>query len=54
MAFVKCSVGGCDKKLQPILKVDARDRDTWFYRECDVCFKPACVQHSSGRGPDNL
>jgi hypothetical protein len=46
MAFVKCSVGGCDKKLQPILKVDARDRDTWFYRECDKCFRPVCEKHS--------
>ena len=37
MPFVKCSVDGCSRKLQPILKVDARDRDTWLYRECDVC-----------------
>ena len=42
MSFVKCSVDGCNRKLQPILKVDPRDRDTWLYRECDVCFKPAC------------
>ena len=47
MPFVKCSVDGCDRKLQPILKVDPRDRETWFYRECDVCFKPACEKHSS-------
>jgi hypothetical protein len=47
MSFVKCSVDGCSRKLQPILKVDARDRDTWFYRECDVCFKPVCEQHST-------
>jgi len=47
MSFVKCSVNGCDRKLQPILKVDPRDRDTWFYRECDVCLKPACEKHSS-------
>jgi hypothetical protein len=46
MYFVKCSVDGCNRKLQPILKVDARDRDTWFYRECDVCLKPACEKHS--------
>ena len=47
MPFVKCSVDGCSRKLQPILKVDPRDRDTWFYRECDVCFQPACEEHSS-------
>jgi hypothetical protein len=47
MPFVKCSVDGCSRKLQPILKVDPRDRDTWFYRECDVCFKPACEEHST-------
>jgi hypothetical protein len=47
MSFVKCSVDGCGRKLQPILKVDARDRDTWLYRECDVCLKPACQKHSS-------
>jgi hypothetical protein len=46
MAFVKCSVDGCNHKLQPILKVDPRDRDTWFYRECDVCLNPACEKHS--------
>ena len=47
MPFVKCSVNGCNRKLQPILKVDPRDRDTWFYRECNVCLKPACEKHSS-------
>jgi hypothetical protein len=47
MSFVKCSVDGCGRKLQPILKVDPRDRDTWFYRECDVCLKPVCEKHST-------
>jgi hypothetical protein len=47
MPFVKCSVDGCNRKLQPILKVDPRDRDTWFYRECNECLKPACEKHSS-------
>jgi hypothetical protein len=47
MSFVMCSVDGCNRKLQPILKVDPRDRDTWFYRECDVCLKPACEKHSA-------
>ena len=47
MPFVQCSVGGCNRKLQPILKVDPKDRDTWFYRECDKCFKPVCAKHSS-------
>jgi hypothetical protein len=47
MSFVKCSVDGCSRKLQPILKVDPRDRDTWLYRECDVCLKPVCEKHSS-------
>src|SRR5205807_213089 len=47
MSFVKCSVDGCSRKLQPILKVDPRDRDTWVYRECDVCLKPACEKHSA-------
>jgi hypothetical protein len=50
MPFVKCSVDGCSRKLQPILKVDPRDRDTWFYRECDVCFRPVCEKHSSEVG----
>src|SRR3954447_23479545 len=48
MPFVKCSVGSCSRKLQPVLKVDPRDRDTWFYRECEVCLRPACEEHSSG------
>ncbi len=47
MPFVKCSVDGCSRKLQPLLKVDPRDRDTWFYRECDVCFRPNHMKHSS-------
>src|SRR5205085_5889034 len=47
MSFVKCSVDGCSRKLQPVLKVDPRDRDTWLYRECDVCLKPACEKHSA-------
>ena len=50
MPFVKCSVDGCSRKLQPIVKVDPKDRETWFYRECDVCFKPACEKHSSEVG----
>ena len=47
MPFVMCSVDGCNRKLQPILKVDPKDRDTWLYRECDVCLRPACENHSS-------
>lgn len=47
MPFVKCSVGGCSRKLQPIVKVDPRDRDTWLYRECDVCLRPVCEEHST-------
>jgi hypothetical protein len=46
MPFVKCSVGGCNRKLQPILKVDPKDWETWFYPECDVCFRPVCGKHS--------
>ena len=47
MAFVKCSVDGCSRKLQPILKVEPRDRDTWFYREGGVCHKPVCEKHAA-------
>src|SRR3954451_15012124 len=47
MPFVKSSVGGCSRKIQPILKVKPRDRDTWFYRECDLCLRPVCEQHST-------
>ena len=50
MAFVKCSVDGCGRRLQPVLKVDPRDRETWLYPECDVCFRPACDRHSSELG----
>src|SRR5262249_53697973 len=50
MPFIQCSVGGCDKKLQPILKVDPRVRDTWLYRECDECLNPVCEKHSSEIG----
>jgi hypothetical protein len=47
MSVVKCSVDGCSRTLQPLLNADPRDRDTWFYRECDVCLKPACEEHTS-------
>lgn len=47
MSSVKCSVDGCGRRLQPVVKVDPRDRDTWLYPECDVCFRPACDNHSS-------
>ena len=47
MPFVKCSVNGCNQRLQPVLKPDPRDRDTWVYRECDVCFQPVCEKHSA-------
>lgn len=47
MPFVKCSVDGCNKKLQPVLKPDPRDRETWVYRECDVCLRPCCEKHSA-------
>ena len=47
MPAVRCSVDGCSRRLQPILKVEPRDRDTWLYRECDLCLKPVCEEHSS-------
>lgn len=47
MPFVKCSVDGCSRRLQPLLKVDPRDRDTWLYPECDECGRPVCAEHSS-------
>ena len=47
MPFVKCSVDGCNTRLQPGRKLDPRDRSTWEYRECDVCFRPACEKHST-------
>jgi len=50
MPFVKCSVDGCNTKLQPIQKLDLRDRATWLYPECDICFRPACAQHSIALG----
>lgn len=46
MPFVKCSVNGCSKRLQPILKVDPEDRSTWLYPECDVCLRPVCDKHA--------
>jgi len=50
MPFVKCSVGGCSRRLQPVLKVDPRDRDTWSYPECEECGRAACEEHTSGVG----
>ena len=50
MSFVKCSAGGCNTRLQPLLKPDPRDKETWVYQECDVCFRPVCEKHSSEVG----
>jgi hypothetical protein len=47
MPFVKCSVDGCNKKLQPALKPDLRDRETWVYPECDRCLQPVCDKHAT-------
>lgn len=47
MAFVKCNVDGCNRRLQPVWKPDPQDRETWQYRECDFCFRPACEKHST-------
>jgi hypothetical protein len=47
MSFVKCSVDGCNTRLQPILKPDPRDRESWLYRECDLCFRAACEKHAT-------
>ena len=45
MPSVHCSVDGCGTRLQPVHKPAARDRTTWLYPECDVCFRPACPRH---------
>jgi len=50
MPFVTCSVDGCSRRLQPLWKPDPADRDTWLYRECDLCNRPVCEQHSSEIG----
>jgi hypothetical protein len=47
MPAVMCSIDGCNAKLQPIQKIDPRDRETWTYPECDLCFRPVCEKHSS-------
>jgi hypothetical protein len=46
MPFIKCSVDGCNTRLPPLLKPDPNDRETWLYRECDICFRPVCEKHS--------
>jgi hypothetical protein len=52
MSFVKCSVDGCNTRLQPIAKPILRDKESWVYRECDRCFRPACEKHSSVVGQE--
>jgi hypothetical protein len=47
---VKYSVGGWSARLQPVLKVDPRDRDTWLYPECDLCGRPVCDKHATPMG----
>jgi hypothetical protein len=50
MSFVKCSVDGCNARLQPVAKPIVQDRDTWVYRECDRCLRPVCEKHSTETG----
>src|SRR5947199_217835 len=40
MPYVKCSVDGCNTRLQPISKPILGNRSTWVYRECDRCLRP--------------
>ena len=47
MPCVKCGVDGYNTRLQPVLKPDPRDRESWVYREGDVCFRPACEKHAT-------
>jgi hypothetical protein len=47
MPFVTCSVAGCSRRLQLLWKPDPKARDTWLYRECDLCDRPVCEEHSS-------
>jgi len=47
MPSVTCGVNGCNARLQPLVKVDPRDRETWVYPECEVCGRPACEKHSA-------
>jgi hypothetical protein len=48
--FVKCSVDGCNARLQPLAKPILADKETWVYRECDRCLRPACKDHSTEVG----
>ncbi len=50
MSFVKCSVDGCNARLQPLAKPILADKDSWIYRECDRCLRPACAAHSTEFG----
>src|SRR5262245_33366058 len=54
MSFVKCSVDGCNARLQPLSKPILRDKSTWVYRECDRCLRPDCEKHSSEVGGEVL
>ena len=47
MRPVICGVDGSSRRLQPVLKVDPRDRDTWLYPECEECGRPACEVHAT-------
>lgn len=50
MPFVKCTVDGCNARLQPISKPIPNDKSTWVFRECDRCLRPACEEHSAEVG----
>jgi hypothetical protein len=43
-------VNGCGRRLQPLVKVDSRDRSTWLYPECESGGKYVCEAHSSTTG----
>ena len=47
MPAVKCGVNGCGRRLQPLMKVHPRVRDTWVDPECEACGQPACGDHTS-------
>jgi hypothetical protein len=51
MAFIKCSVDGCNARLQPIAK-PLREKEFWVYRECDRCLRNVCEKHSIDDGEE--
>ncbi len=41
----KCEIPGCNHIAKVLFKDDPKDRETWLYATCDICYDYLCQKH---------